>query len=142
MGKAKSRAATKYTPQELRAASNRVMRSLNTVNKQAMKNTGFKPQITNSPGKERSISKSSVRRQNRKQKSNLAGKSMDSLLEVLPETEDQPQIGVDKKKVLNPHKMKSNQRLAQVEGKRFTKVVGTSMAEIRRKLLEQKDEIK
>ncbi|PRT52431.1 hypothetical protein B9G98_00051 [Wickerhamiella sorbophila] len=142
MGKAKSRAATKYTPQELRAASNRVMRSLNTVNKQAMKNTGFKPQITNSLGKERSISKSSVRRQNRKQKSNLAGKSMDSLLEVLPETEDQPQIGVDKKKVLNPHKMKSNQRLAQVESKRFTKVVGTSMAEIRRKLLEQKDEIK
>lgn len=143
MGRAKGRAAVKYTPQELKAASNRVMRSLNIVNKQAMKNTEFKPQITNSLGKEHGLSKSSVRRQNRKKKANLAGKSMDSLLDVLPQTEEQPQIGVDKKKILNPHKMKSNQRLAHVENKRFSKVVGTSIAEIRRKILEQqKDEMK
>lgn len=137
MGKAKSRAATKYTPEELRAASNRVMRSLNIVNKQAMKNRTFEPQIKNSFGKSLGVSKSAVRRQNRKKRANLGGKSMDTLLDVLPEAEEPAHIGVDTKKILNPHKMKSNKRLAQVETKRFTKTVGTSISDIRRQIQER-----
>lgn len=74
----------KYTDEELRRASNRVMKSLNGINSKSQK-TFTKPAIQNSLGQSSRISKSSKRRQNRKQKSNLGGEKMETLLTSLPE---------------------------------------------------------
>lgn len=75
-----------YSAEELRSASNRVMRSLSNSNSNSTRSVLTKPAIRNSIGLAvGKLSKSSRKRHNRKARTNLAGKSMENLLEELPQ---------------------------------------------------------
>lgn len=79
---------SKYTPEELRQASNRVMKSLNGINAKSTRRVLTKPAIPNSSAaSEGKISKMARKRQRRKEKTNLAGKPITDLLDVLPQAE-------------------------------------------------------
>lgn len=131
MGRART---TKYTKQEISDASKKWMKSLNMINQKPLK---FTPQVANSLARNSTISKSAMRRRNRKERANIAGKTMDSLAAGLAEVEQKLEAEPLPKHtgLIDPNSStRNNKKVFDNEVNAYKKTVGLSLAEIRAKL--------
>lgn len=122
-----------YTKQQLQEASSQVMKSLYGKKKEKVI-PQLKPGSVEKPIG--SLSKSARKRENRKLRSNLAGASMDTLIDSLPQVPSEPPTEPAKVPMPNPHKSRKAARRVENAGiNEFKRTAGTPLDDLKQKIL-------